>query len=97
MAAMPTYADALSLGPSSNVVTDRIDPSRDLVTRDTRILKPGPQTFFDQRVAMANAACLDLHAHLAGTWFGNVAFDEFPIATCFALCAFIFELMIAPN
>jgi hypothetical protein len=62
------------------------------VTRHARILKPGPETFFDQCIAVANAACFDLHAHLAGTWFGNVAFDEFPIATGFAyLCCLHFH------
>jgi len=92
MAAMPTDADSLTNCPRGDVRPHGIDPPCDFVTRHTRILKPGPETFFDQSIAVANAACLDLHAHLAGTRFGNVAFDEFPIATCFAdLCCLHFR------
>jgi hypothetical protein len=84
VATMPTDTDSLINRPRGNVGTHGIEASGDLMTGHPRILKPGPQTFFDQRVAMANPACLDLEAYLCGTGLGNVAFDEFPIATCFA-------------
>src|SRR6476659_2277068 len=84
MATVPTNTNSLANCPGGDVGTHRIDASGDLMTRYTRILKSGPDAVPDQRVAVANAACLDLHAHLAGTRFRNVTFDEIPIATCFA-------------
>jgi hypothetical protein len=59
----PAYADALTFLPFRDVAADRIDASRDFMTRHTRILKPGPQTLFDDHIAVANAARLHLDAH----------------------------------
>jgi hypothetical protein len=84
MPTVPTDADSLINCPRCDVGTHGIDAPGDLMTGDTRILKSGPDAVLDHCVAMANAACLDLHAYVAGTRFGNVAFDEFPFATCFA-------------
>src|ERR1051326_1567382 len=65
MAAMPTDTDALTFLPECHIVAECIDASRDFMTWYTGILKPGPETFFDQCIAMANAACFNLHAHLS--------------------------------
>src|ERR1700741_3857997 len=63
------------------------------MTRHTGILMPRPETFFDERVAMANAAGFDLHAHLARAGFGNVSLNEFPFTPCFAfLCCLHFRV-----
>src|SRR6266705_932947 len=87
MATMPADADTLTFLPASNIVTERIDAPRDFMTRHTRILKPWPQTFFDQRIAVANTACLNSHSHLPGARLWDVAFHQFPISTGFAyLC-----------
>jgi hypothetical protein len=72
---------------TSSVVWRR--PAGNFVTGDTRILKARPEAVFDQRIAVASTASLQLHPHLVGTWFGNVAFDEFP-------AAFIFVRISAP-
>ena len=66
MSAMPADADALTLLPCGDVAADRIDASGDFMTRHARILKPGPETFFDEHIAVANAARFDFHAHLPG-------------------------------
>src|SRR5205085_1985438 len=57
MSAMPAYADALTFSPFRYVAADHIDASRDFMTRHTGILKPGPETLFDQHIAVANATC----------------------------------------
>jgi len=75
VSAMPADADALTFLPGRNTVTECIDVSCDFMTRHTGILKPGPETFLDQRIAMANAARFDFHAHLPNSWLGNIAFD----------------------
>jgi hypothetical protein len=67
---MPAYADALVFFPLRDIAADRIDASRDFMTRHPRILKPGPETLFDDKIAVTNAARLYFHANLpnAGLW-----------------------------
>ena len=84
MSAMPAHANALTFLPFNDVVADRIDASADFMPRHTRILKPGPQTLFDEHIAVANAACLDFHANLPSARLRDVAFHQFPICTGFA-------------
>src|SRR5829696_7957498 len=54
MSAMPAHANALTFTPRGDVVANGIDESGHLVTRNTRILKRGPETFFNESVAVAN-------------------------------------------
>ena len=84
MSAMPAHADALTFLPFRDVAADRIDASRDFMTRHARILKPGPQTLFDEHIAVANAARLHFHANLAGARLRDIAFHQFKISTGFA-------------
>ena len=44
----------------------------------------GPVSFFDQHVAVADAAGFDLDAHLAAGGFGDGALDDFEISSGFA-------------
>ena len=81
---MPAYADALTFLPFRDVAADRIDASRDFMTRHTRILEPGPQTLFDEHIAVANAARLHFHANLPGARLRNVALHQFPVSARFA-------------
>jgi hypothetical protein len=75
MSAVPAYADALPGLPRGDVFADCGDASGDFVTRDTRILKPRPQTFFDKRIAVADAARIYLHANLTGSGIRDIALD----------------------
>src|SRR5712691_8785157 len=84
MPAMPADADALTFFPLRDVAADRIDASRDFMTRHPRILKPGPETLFDEHIAVANAARLHFHANLPSAWLRDFAFHQFPISTGFA-------------
>jgi hypothetical protein len=84
MSAMPAYADALTLLPFNDISADRIDASADFMTRHTRILNSGPQTLFNEHVAVANAARLHFHADLAGARLRDVAFHQFKIPAGFA-------------
>src|SRR6266852_8141702 len=79
MAAMPADPNALTFDPRSNVLAHCIDATRDFMTRDARILKPRPETFFDQRIAVANTACLNLHTYFASTRFRDIALYQLPI------------------
>jgi hypothetical protein len=81
---MPAYADALTVLPFRDVAADRIDASSDFMTRHTGILKPGPETLFDDHIAVANAARLHFHANLPSTRLRDSAFHQFPISTGFA-------------
>src|SRR2546430_8936965 len=55
-------ADALAFFPFCNLVADCIDAPRDLMTGHTSILKSGPQTFFNEHVAVTNHAPFYFHA-----------------------------------
>src|SRR5438046_936046 len=76
MSTMPTYPHALPFCPSCDVVADRIDASGYFMTRDPGILKPGPQTFFDESVAVANAASLNSHAYLSRIRLRDIALSQ---------------------
>src|SRR5437867_2800416 len=92
MSAMPADADALAFFPFRNPVADCIDAPGDLMTGHTRILKSGPQTFFDEHIAVANAACLHFHANLPSARLRDVAFHQFPISARLAnLCCLHFR------
>ena len=78
---MPADAHALPLPPCAHVVADGIDVSRDFMPWHTGILQPGPETFFDKHVAVANAACFDFHAHLPGAGLRDIALYQFPVST----------------
>src|SRR6266576_5408697 len=89
MATMPADPNALTFGPRGDVLTHCIDATRDFMTRDARILKPRPETFFDQRIAVANTACINLHTYFAGTRFRDIALYQLPIPAGLAyLCCF---------
>src|SRR5262249_42059544 len=87
MSTMPADANALPWLPCCDVVADGIDASRDFMTWHTRIRQPRPETFFNKRVAVANAARFDFHAHLPSARLRHHTLDQFPLATRFAdLC-----------
>jgi hypothetical protein len=71
---MPAYADALTFSPFRDVVADCIDAAGDFMTRDAGILKPGPETLLDDKIAVANAARLHFHANLLSARLRHVAF-----------------------
>src|SRR6266849_4177785 len=79
MSAMPADPNALTSGPRSDVLAHCIDATRDFMTRDARILKPRPETFLDQRIAVANTACLNLHTYFAGTRVRDIALYQLPL------------------
>ena len=60
LAAMPTDTDALSGLPFGNTGTKFIDYADDFVPWNAGILNAGPNAFFGEYVAMANAAGLHL-------------------------------------
>src|SRR2546427_8550314 len=47
-------------------------------------LRAGPQTLFNEHVAVANAARLHLHAHLSSAGLREVTFYQFPVSAWFA-------------
>src|SRR5262249_24344435 len=73
--AVPTNTDSLAVLPRLHTFADSIDNSDHLMSRHTRILDTGPESFFNQRIAVANAARLDLHAHPPSLRLGDLAFD----------------------
>src|SRR5271163_1820303 len=77
MAAMPAEADALPGFEDGHVGADRVDDSGDLVAGDSGICETGPETFLGEHVAVADAACLDANADLAGAGLGEFFLDQF--------------------
>jgi hypothetical protein len=81
VSAVPTDADTLTGFPQSDVWADRIDASGDLVSGDAWIFQAWPDAFFDQSIAVANAAGFDFDADLATGGLGDWALDYFEIST----------------
>src|SRR5262249_54031277 len=80
MPAMPADADTLPYLPVRHVCAHCINASGNLVTGHPRVLNSRPVSFFDQRVAMTNAAGFHLDPNLCAVRAGNLAFDNFKIA-----------------
>src|SRR5262249_29660136 len=83
VSAMPADTDAIAFFPIRDALAHCVDASGNFMTRNTRILKTRPQTFFDQHVAVTNPARFNFHAHLSRTGLGNFSFDQFKISTWF--------------
>src|SRR2546423_10257486 len=61
------------------------------MARHTWILNPGPQSVFDQDVAVATAARFHFHSNLSRARLRDIALHQFKIAAGFAdLCRFHF-------
>jgi hypothetical protein len=71
---VPADADALTQSPRSDVITNRIDPPRDFVTGNPRILN-GQNTFLDDGIAMTDSARFNLQKNFAWFGFRNVTFN----------------------
>jgi len=84
MSAVPAYADPLTFFPLRDFVADCIDASRNFMTRHTRKLKPRPETFFDDKIAVANTARFHFHANLPRARLRDIAFHQFKISAGFA-------------
>jgi hypothetical protein len=84
VSAVPSHADSLPGLPQSHVGADRVDTSGNFVARDSGILETRPEPFLHQRIAVTNAARLDLDAHLTAGGLGDWALDDFEISTGFA-------------
>jgi hypothetical protein len=54
----------------------RIDDAGDLVSRHARVLQPRPLAFLRECIAVADAAGVDSHQHLAGARLRHLAFDD---------------------
>src|SRR5436309_2032748 len=80
MSAMPAHADALTLLPFRDVNADCIDAPGDFMTRHPGVLKPGPGTFLDENIAVANAARLHFDENLPRARLGDIALHQFPVA-----------------
>jgi len=84
MTAVPSDSDALAGFPIGNVRTDTVDAAGDFVSGNAWVLEAGPIAFLYERVAVADAAGLDLNPDLGATGLGNISFDEFEITAGFA-------------
>jgi hypothetical protein len=84
MASVPSDPDALARFPVGDVGADGVDAACDFVSGNAWILEAGPMAFFDERVAVADAAGFDFNPDLSAAGFGNVPFDEFEITAGFA-------------
>jgi hypothetical protein len=93
MSAMPTDADALPFFPFRDVTADCIDASRDFMTRHPGKLKPWPGTFFDENIAVANAARLHFDANLPNVRLGDIASAILTPSGLLICAAFIFLFM----
>jgi hypothetical protein len=77
MAAVPAHANALAWFPLSDASTDCVYDADHFVAGHARILDSRPLTFFDERVAVADAAGLNFDSYLAWTGLWNFTFNQF--------------------
>jgi hypothetical protein len=75
-AAEPADTDALPDFPGGDLGADRVDPAGDLMARHGGVVDAGKAAGRHEGVAMADAAGLDLDAHLARSWLWGGALDE---------------------
>jgi hypothetical protein len=80
MTAVPSHTDTLAGLPIRNISADSVDAARDFVSRNTRVLNPGPMTLLHERVTVTDATGFDLNSDLVSRRFGNIPFHEFEIA-----------------
>src|SRR6185369_2758707 len=77
IAAEPTDSDTLPGLPARNRGSDGIDESGDLVPGNTRIRDSRPMAFFGERIAVAQAASLNLDPNLPRSRLRNRAVHQF--------------------
>src|SRR5262245_52699953 len=81
MSAVPTDPDPLARLPKRNIGTDRVDSSRDFMSWHPWIFESGgPVTFFDEHIAVADAAGFHLDANLVMLWLGDGALADFKVS-----------------
>src|SRR3954467_7442379 len=82
MTTVPADADPFASLPPDYAGADRVHPSSDLVSRNSRQLHPGERGCLDHRVAVADAARLDLDADLSRSRLGDLALHDLERAIC---------------
>ena len=71
IAAEPADSHPLANLPGGDAGPDRVDAARYLVAWDDRVFDARKRARDGEDVAVADAARLDLDAHLAGAWLGH--------------------------
>jgi hypothetical protein len=74
---MPTHTHALTGLPSHNTRANGIDYADDFMTRNSWVFQSRQKAFFDDCIAMADSAGLNLNPHQSGTSRWNLTFDKF--------------------
>jgi len=77
MSAVPPDPYSLAWRPSGDAGANRIDHPCHLMTRNSRVLNSRKSSLFDQRIAVADAACLHLDSDRSRTRFRYRPFNEF--------------------
>jgi hypothetical protein len=72
MPAVPADADALAFSPIGHSSPDRIHHAGHFMTRNAWIGNSWPKTLDDDRIAVTNTAGMNLDAHLAWAWIGDL-------------------------
>jgi hypothetical protein len=78
MPAVPAHADTLARLPSRrDARADGIDDSGDLVSGNAWVLNSRKNSFFGDRIAVADSTGLNLDAYCSGAGLGDVTFYDF--------------------
>lgn len=80
-AAEPADADALANLPAADVGSQRVDNADHLVTGNARIHDARDKPQYGDRVAVANAAGMDLDSHLVPVRLGKIALLQIEFRT----------------
>src|SRR5262249_9003876 len=85
---IPADADALSGCPSSSARANRVDDACHFVSGHAWILYRHA-ALFRNRIAVADAACVDANPHRARTWLRNRALHDLKrsLRLCYLYCA----------
>src|SRR3989454_10062503 len=83
LTAMPAHSHALALLPFGYTGAQLVDHPHDFVSRNTGVLNPRPSSFFDEHVAVTDAAGLRFDAHVSRAWLRHLSLDDLEISSCF--------------
>jgi hypothetical protein len=81
VSAMPSHSDPLAGLPKRDIAAHGIDAPGNFMSRNARILKSRPESFFDQHVTVANATGFDLDANLPASRLRDGTLNYFEISS----------------
>src|SRR5438874_6017288 len=84
MASMPSDSNPLARFPKRHIRAHGVNPPRDLMAGNPRILQPRPVALLNQQVAVANTTSFDFDPNLPASGFRHWALNDLEISAWIA-------------